>query len=226
MHCGQSQLSPFAVARLQAGRSACGRHCLTCCQGHQQSQVAHKPRIETARLLMDTQLLLSPKWWAEHCASLPEVFSVERQQGEIRQKNSFIQFILLRWVSCSSQTQNKCCSPARTRIVPDQLEHALCTAALWSVLQQDYQLSQTSVRRASYYLADKAGATSEARQSCRTNRTLIKRLALLQVLQRPRPASGRQAGQLGTESVQAGFCIGLCSHATCISVALGGGVTL
>lgn len=47
---------------------------------------------------MDTQLLLSPKWWAEHCASLPEVFSVERQQGEIRQKNSFIQFLLLRWV--------------------------------------------------------------------------------------------------------------------------------
>eukprot|EP00891_Asterochloris_glomerata_P001529 jgi/Astpho2/1529/fgenesh1_pg.00026_%23_25_t len=45
---------------------------------------------------MDTQLLLSPKWWAEHCASLPEVFSVERQQGDIRQKNSFIQFLLLR----------------------------------------------------------------------------------------------------------------------------------
>ena len=59
---------------------------------------------------MDTQLLLSPKWWAEHCTSLPEVLSVERQQGEICQKNSFIQFLLLRWDSCSNRLQNNCCS--------------------------------------------------------------------------------------------------------------------
>ena len=99
---------------------------------------------------MDTQLLLSPKWWGEHCTSLPEVLSVERQQGEIRQKNSFIQFLLLRWVPYSSQMQTCAALTCQNTHVPDQLGHALYTAALWSVLQQDYQLSQTSVHRASH----------------------------------------------------------------------------
>ena len=209
MHCGQSQLSSSAVSRLQAGRSTCGRHYFTCCQGHQQSQVAHKPRIETARLLMDTQLLLSPNWWGEHCASLPEVLSVERQQGEIRQKNSFIQFLLLRWVTCSSPMQTNCCSHLREdalsllalNLPSVRLHSGLCFSRFTG------SLGHLSTGQATVWLLYQLHVHQEAGFSagCPVARTY----------------QWSPSWSIWRRTSTGRFCIGLCSHATCISVACG-----